>query len=294
MKFFKYFLFILLSILFGIGLSFFRSFQDIQVNQFGRSTSVFILGIGFCLLKWRFKTLLFFLIPTALIWIVGLIVNSMAAIDFTIEIVFTFIFAIIGFIFLNFTKKSIILFILSCCLLVISAYWIEPYIQIWHWRNSNIENGLDQSVGTNLQKDYLLDKDSNVVDIIDFNDTLLVIDLWDVGCIECYKKYIMLVDFAEEYKDEKVKFIILFSSEHHKFEDFIRELNIRKMMDYDNIINLYDPSPTITEKLNIYSFPTELIVYNDTIRNVSSGYGKDKKWIIKKELRENIDKLLNK
>ena len=292
LKIIKIVVFIILSLGITYLMAWFASFQDIQINQFSRAALAFIVGITFYLFKWKKKYLLLFLSSNILLWVFGLYVNPGDTIEFSLELIFVYLFGIVGYSFLRVSIKSILCLIGAIILLLVSGLYLQPYLQIRSWEDSNVESGIIEAVGNDLQKEYFLDKDSNLAYMDQFKDDVVLIDLWNSGCIACYKKYKMLIPFAEEYKDKSVKFLIVFSSDTESFEDFIRELGKRKMQDYPNIIKLYDPTLTICNRFGIDAFPVEMIVYNDTIRHISSGYGDDLKWLIKRNLRKNIDMYL--
>lgn len=225
-----------------------------------------------------------FLLPIFLILGYGFFANPNFRVDAFSEII---VLSISFLICLSLKSKKTALIFSVWTLLVFSwCFYFSPSIQ---FRNANGSVDYSNVSGKfDFNKLVLLDINGNRIPPYLFNDKIIVLDYWFIGCAPCYSKIKELRKVQEYFKsDSSIQIFAVNNGNDDSFTNFIQECKRRK---FDNI-SLYDQGAYFSKKYSVQAFPFELIIKNGTIVSTSIGFNEDMKLLYTKKLIDQIKHL---
>ena len=192
--------------------------------------------------------------------------------------------------YLYIDKKKILGLLLSIFLIIffyISHLFIVPYFEYLSTKgmiNKNLYKDLLEYKFYNNQNDKIsireLIKDSKCV----------LVECYFVGCKPCEEKDKILDTLLKNFKYESFKIIKICNGKVSSFQSF------KNSIVYNNSLShfyLYDRDSILSNKLNIYSYPNEIILKNEKIISVEEGFNRKIGSIYLKNKIIQINKLLN-
>ncbi len=225
-----------------------------------------------------------FLLPIFLILGFGIFVNPNFRVDAFSELIILSISFLIGLSLKN--KKTAIIFSVWTLLVFSWCFYFSPSIQFKKANGSvdysNVSGKFDFN---NL---VLLDINGNRIPPNFFNDKIIVLDYWFIGCAPCYSKIKELRKVQEYFKsDSSIQIFAVNNGNDDSFSSFVQECERRK---FDNF-SLYDQGGYFSKKYSVQAFPFELIIKNGTIVSTSIGFNEDMKLLYTKKLIDQIKHL---
>ena len=155
----------------------------------------------------------------------------------------------------TFIKNGIIVILMS----LFGAYYVFPnYFQFYYAYIDKEETKINQS----FPNIGLTDK--NKEQVIFDTDKIIVLDFWTTSCGVCFREFPLYNDLTLKHKDNpQIKFYSV--NVPLKRDTFEKNVEIIEEYKYSfkNIYAISDDE--ISEKLNIYAFPTIVIIKNNTI-----------------------------
>jgi thiol-disulfide isomerase/thioredoxin len=139
-----------------------------------------------------------------------------------------------------------------------------------------------------FNKLVLLDIYGNRIPPSFFNDKVIVLDYWFIGCAPCYSKIKELWKVQEYFKsDSSIQIFAVNNGNDDSFSSFVQECERRKFDDF----SLYDKGGYFSKKYSVQAFPFEIIIKNGTIVSTSIGFNEDMKLLYTKKLIDQIKHL---
>ena len=225
-----------------------------------------------------------FLLPIFLILGFGIFANPNFRVDAFSELIILSISFLIGLSLKS--KKTAIIFSVWTLLVFSWCFYFSPSIQFKKANGSvdysNVSGKFDFN---NL---VLLDINGNRIPPSFFNDKIIVLDYWFIGCAPCYSKIKELRKVQEYFKsDSSIQIFAVNNGNDDSFSNFIQECKRRK---FDNF-SLYDKGGYFSKKYSVQAFPFEIIIKNGTIFSTSIGFNEDMKLLYTKKLIDQIKHL---
>jgi hypothetical protein len=225
-----------------------------------------------------------FLLPIFLILGFGIFANPNFRVDAFSELIILSISFLIGLSLKS--KKTAIIFSVWTLLVFSWCFYFSPSIQFKKANGSvdysNVSGKFDFN---NL---VLLDINGNRIPPSFFNDKIIVLDYWFIGCAPCYSKIKELRKVQEYFKsDSSIQIFAVNNGNDDSFSNFIQECKRRK---FDNF-SLYDQGGYFSKKYSVQAFPFEIIIKNVTIFYTSIGFNEDMKLLYTKKLIDQIKHL---
>jgi len=222
-----------------------------------------------------------FLLPIFLILGFGFFINPNFRVDAFSEIIILSISFLIGLSLKN--KKTAIIFLVWTISVFSWSFYFSPSIQFKKDNGSvdysNVSGKFD------FNKLVLLDINGNRIPPSIFNDKIIVLDYWFIGCAPCYSKIKELRKVQEYFKsDSSIQIFAVNNGNDDSFTNFIQECKRRKF----NNFSVYDKGGYFSKKYSVQAFPFEIIIKNGTIVSTSIGFNEDVKLIYRKNLIEQI------
>lgn len=225
-----------------------------------------------------------FLLPIFLILGFGIFVNPNFRVDAFLELIILSISFLIGLSLKS--KKTAIIFSVWTLLVFSWCFYFSPSIQFKKANGSvdysNVSGKFD------FNKLVLLDINGNRIPPSFFNDKIIVLDYWFIGCAPCYSKIKELKRVQEYFKsDSSIQIFAVNNGNDDYFSSFVQECERRK---FDNF-SLYDKGGYFSKKYSVQAFPFEIIIKNGTIVSTSIGFNEDMKLLYTKKLIDQIKHL---
>ena len=165
-----------------------------------------------------------------------------------------YILALLSLIFKKYFK---IVTSIGILLTLVSGYWLFPILNI----NNNVKI---ESSDLNLEKNnFVLNHDSVEVEIL--NDSV-VLDFMFINCKPCITKLPYLDKLAE-----KLKVYVIVDGNIDSFHNY-KDFNSKISKKYSNIKFFYDLNGRISTKLEIKSYPHEIMIRNNKIILSEEGF----------------------
>ncbi len=160
------------------------------------------------------------------------------------------------FVLSNKNRKSLIFNIL---IITVISYWVyKDGYDIWmHKLNYNTYLGYQNKriesfkVFTKNKKEIPMNK----------KDTFYILDFWTTSCGVCFKKFPNLNKLFEKYKYEK-DIQIYAVNVPYKDESLINNYDLIRKREFQFPVAFFLESP---QKIEVYTYPTVLIIRNDTL-----------------------------
>jgi hypothetical protein len=283
-KFLRPILFVIIAIITAILLAYVHSYQIQYINILTGYILYLAAGIiiGRINIKKSYRKI--FLLPIFLILGFGIFVNPNFRVDAFSELIILSISFLIGLSLKN--KKTAIIFSVWTLLVFSWCFYFSPSIQFKKANGSvdysNVSGKFDFN---NL---VLLDINGNRIPPNFFNDKIIVLDYWFIGCAPCYSKIKELRKVQEYFKsDSSIQIFAVNNGNDDSFSSFVQECERRK---FDNF-SLYDQGGYFSKKYSVQAFPFELIIKNGTIVSTSIGFNEDMKLLYTKKLIDQIKHL---
>lgn len=283
-KFLRLIIFIIIAIITAILLAYVHSYQIQYINILTGYILYLFAGIIIGRINIKKSYGRIFLLPIFLILGFGIFVNPNFRVDAFSELIILSISFLIGLSLKS--KKTAIIFSVWTLLVFSWCFYFSPSIQFKKANGSvdysNVSGKFDFN---NL---VLLDINGNCIPPSFFNDKIIVLDYWFIGCAPCYSKIKELRKVQEYFKsDSSIKIFAVNNGNDDSFSNFVQECQRRK---FDNF-SLYDKGGYFSKKYSVQAFPFEIIIKNGTIVSTSIGFNEDMKLLYTKKLIDQIKKL---
>jgi hypothetical protein len=225
-----------------------------------------------------------FLLPIFLILGFGIFANPNFRVDAFSELIILSISFLIGLSLKS--KKTAIIFSVWTLLVFSWCFYFSPSIQ---FKKANGSVDYSKVSGKfDFNNLVLLDINGNRIPPRFFNDKIIVLDYWFIGCAPCYSKIKELRKVQEYFKsDSSIQIFAVNNGNDDSFSNFIQECKRRK---FDNF-SLYDKGGYFSKKYSVQAFPFEIIIKNGTIFSTSIGFNEDMKLLYTKKLIDQIKHL---
>jgi hypothetical protein len=285
-KFLRLIIFIIIAIITAILLAYVHSYQIQYINILTGYILYSAAGIIIGRININKLYRRIFLLPIFLILGYGFCVNPNFRVDAFSELIILSISFLIGLSLKS--KKTAIIFSVWTLLVFSWCFYFSPSIQFKKANGSvdysNVSGKFDFN---NL---VLLDINGNRIPPSFFNDKIIVLDYWFIGCAPCYSKIKELRKVQEYFKsDSSIQIFAVNNGNDDSFNNFIQECKRRK---FDNF-SLYDQGGYFSKKYSVQAFPFEIIIKNGTIVSTSIGFNEDMKLLYTKNLIDQLKDLKN-
>jgi hypothetical protein len=283
-KFLRPILFTIIAIITAILLAYVHSYQIQYINLLTGYILYSAAGIIIGRININKLYRRIFLLPIFLILGYGFFVNPNFRVDAFSELIILSISFLIGLSLKS--KKTAIIFSVWTLLVFSWCFYFSPSIQFKKANGSvdysNVSGKFD------FNKLVLLDINGNRIPPSFFNDKIIVLDYWFIGCAPCYSKIKELKRVQEYFKsDSSIQIFAVNNGNDDSFSSFVQECERRK---FDNF-SLYDKGGYFSKKYSVQAFPFEIIIKNGTIVSTSIGFNEDMKLLYTKKLIEQIKHL---
>jgi hypothetical protein len=283
-KFLRPILFTIIAIITAILLAYVHSYQIQYINLLTGYILYSAAGIIIGRININKLYRRIFLLPIFLILGYGFFVNPNFRVDAFSELIILSISFLIGLSLKS--KKTAIIFSVWTLLVFSWCFYFSPSIQFKKANGSvdysNVSGKFD------FNKLVLLDINGNRIPPSFFNDKIIVLDYWFIGCAPCYSKIKELKRVQEYFKsDSSIQIFAVNNGNDDSFSSFVQECERRK---FDNF-SLYDKGGYFSKKYSVQAFPFEIIIKNGTIVSTSIGFNEDMKLLYTKKLIEQIKNL---
>jgi len=285
-KFLRPILFVISAIITAILLAYVHSYQIQYINLLTGYILYSAAGIIIGRININKLYRRIFLLPIFLILGYGFFVNPNFRVDAFSELIILSISFLIGLSLKS--KKTAIIFSVWTLLVFSWCFYFSPSIQFKKANGSvdysNVSGKFD------FNKLVLLDINGNRIPPSFFNDKIIVLDYWFIGCAPCYSKIKELKRVQEYFKsDSSIQIFAVNNGNDDSFNNFIQECKRRK---FDNF-SLYDQGGYFSKKYSVQAFPFEIIIKNGTIVSTSIGFNEDMKLLYTKNLIDQLKDLKN-
>jgi len=285
-KFLRPILFVISAIITAILLAYVHSYQIQYINLLTGYILYSAAGIIIGRININKLYRRIFLLPIFLILGYGFFVNPNFRVDAFSELIILSISFLIGLSLKS--KKTAIIFSVWTLLVFSWCFYFSPSIQFKKANGSvdysNVSGKFD------FNKLVLLDINGNRIPPSFFNDKIIVLDYWFIGCAPCYSKIKELRKVQEYFKsDSSIQIFAVNNGNDDSFNNFIQECKRRK---FDNF-SLYDQGGYFSKKYSVQAFPFEIIIKNGTIVSTSIGFNEDMKLLYTKNLIDQLKDLKN-
>jgi thiol-disulfide isomerase/thioredoxin len=185
--------------------------------------------------------------------------------------------------------KKIIAF---CCIILISTLAHIFFTPFARYMASKIEARRGNALIAKRTNFSFIDEKGDTLHQSNYNNSVILIDYWFIGCKPCYEKMQALAEIRNTYKDnDNVKIIAIDAATGDSYSEF---LEVCKSFP-KGIIYGYDTTNETKLKFMIESYPTEILINKDGyVEQYSSGFNLDYKEKYIKETQNKIYALLRK